>query len=187
MEADRAFVRLQSSGHQIQHGALAGAVGPDQAGDGALLYLERAVADRAQAAERAAHTHDAQRTVVAHLPTSAGRLTGRPASSSRRAGRGTPGNRALRSGMMPCGRKYSTRMRTRPMITQRSGSTRLGLIHVCGSRHVASRKPTGTRIAPRAAPQLLPSPCSITAAKITNVSGTFHMPGCTVPMNSTNS
>ena len=51
VEGDRALVGLVEAGEAVEEGRLAGAVGPDDAGDRALLELEVELADGDQAAE----------------------------------------------------------------------------------------------------------------------------------------
>src|SRR5207247_9775552 len=57
-EDDRPRVRPEEAGDQVEERRLAGAVGADQPGDGALLDLQRARVDGDDAAERPAEPAD---------------------------------------------------------------------------------------------------------------------------------
>jgi hypothetical protein len=51
LEEDPAGGRLQEAGNKVEEGGLAGAIGPDKAGDCALGYLKRAAVEGFQPIE----------------------------------------------------------------------------------------------------------------------------------------
>ena len=109
VEEDAALVDLVEAGDAVEEGRLAGAVGPDDADDGALVQGEVQGVDGQQAAEALGGAADLEERHAQAASVGVQRQ-GRRRGLLHRASRDVP----TRDGQRPSGRKRIMNMSTRP-------------------------------------------------------------------------
>ena len=98
LQRDAALGRLVEAGDAVEHGGLAGAVRPDQRGDGAALDVEGQIVDGDEAAEAHGQMLDAEHGGAVARGPSAVSLLDQIGGDGLALASGTPRARASRSG-----------------------------------------------------------------------------------------
>src|SRR5919201_4138152 len=177
IEGDRAPVRLQHAGDQVEDGGLPRPIGSDQPGDVTLIDIQTQPSHRLDAAEALPDVvhddaagggdhHAPLRMAVGLMPASA---AGAAVSSWADGARIT----AARLPRMPCGR------RTRKSRTRMAYSTcwRKAPAPMGSGRKVSSSGMPTKMPAPRMLPTMLPVPPTTTMVKISTEVGRLNMSG----------